>query len=93
MVRVFLIVESAIAGLAVTMTGVVASTNGGTVGEDTLIPAGVMFGGLAITAAAAWKAATFCSRMRSDLQAICTRLDRIEKEQQRLKRYHEQPPT
>ena len=75
MMRMFLLVETALAGVAMTMAGAVAATDGSSIHENTLVPVGVLLGGVVATAAAAWKVATYCAQTRQDIDTIKTRLE------------------
>ena len=70
MMRMFLLVETALAGVAMTMAGAVAATDSSSIHENTLVPVGVLLGGVVATAAAAWKVATYCADIRQDISNI-----------------------
>ena len=75
MMRMFLLVETALAGAAMTMAGAVAATDATSLHENTLVPVGVLLGGVVATAAAAWKVATYCAQIRQDISSIKARVE------------------
>lgn len=93
MIRAFLVAETALAGTAATMYGAVVASNGGHLNEQTLVPLGVLCGGVAATALAAWKVATFVSRLQGDIKHLNQKCEEFSVEMRHLREMHNRDVT